>query len=597
MQRALLGLALLALGLIAATALLRPDGNRTIAPERIHAEAGHAYVVALHRLYRFPYRVRPFEQTRDRRSPLQITEAGRPLGPGDAPHLEIRTAGGGAFSHWGKTLYFSTTDLSDPRSNGRLYAVSAPIEMHPLWLWGWLAIGGAALLGAWTAGGDQPLDTIGRVRRMLRGLAAVAAVLAFAALLLQGASVRLQEPLRGEQLSQLEGNLYYRPLPYILAPFIEVDSQALRLDVNGESVACRSGTNARTEGAPGCAYDGIHLYLAVADAPARGPAAPLTEWSATISYPIRVHPALSAGLILLALLLAVLARQARVRDGYRIIATAMTLLGLLLLTLNLYGLTQPLRHPRLHELAGAFDPIDLTLDYRSALARLHKGPAEDPEVYVARATLAVADAVLHRWQQPDFDTYRVHLPIWENWVLHLLGLIDPQLRAYIFWDHRRGLERGLGECGHVASILVGFLRTAGIDARMVTLQGHVVVTAEVRDGRWHLLDPDLGLVIPADLDSAIAQPALLASAYAARLQETAMTAAQQAAFARRLVDYYLDHESNRIDPTGRLSYYVGMASPPQWYAEREALAYRLKWGLPILFLWVATLTRRRAWGG
>lgn len=581
---------MLALGILGGTALLRPDGTRIIAPDQMRAEEGHAYVVPLNRLYRCPYRVRPFEQSRDRTSSLQVTEAGRPLGPGDAPHIEIRAAGGGAFSHWGNTLYFSTTDQSDPRSNGQFYAVSAPIEMHPLWLWGWVAMGGTALLGAWTAGGRQPLDAIGRVKRLLWGLATVAAVLTLAALLLQVAPIRGTSQLRGEQWSQLESNVYYRPLPYILAPFIELDSHALRLEYDGKRIACHSGAHANITGAIGCAYDGIHLYLAVGDAQVLAQ----PEQPTTISYPIRVHPALTAGFALLALLLGLLARRPRLRDARLVIGTALGVIGLLLLAANVYGLSQPLRHPRLHETAGAFDPIDLTLDYRAALERLRRGPGEDAETYVERATLAVADGVLHRWQQPDFDAYRIHIPIWENWVLHLLGLIDPQLRAYIFWDHHRGLERGIGECGHFASILVGFLRAAGIDARMVTLQGHVIVTAEVGDGRWHLLDPDLGVVIPTELDDAVAQPALLAAAYAERLRGTAMTAAQQAAFARRLVGYYLDHESNRIDPTGRLSYYVGMASPAQRYGERETLAYRLKWALPVLLVWLGVLLTGRS---
>jgi len=56
-------------------------------------------------------------------SSLLLFEDDRALGPAHAPHEDIRTSGGGRFSHWGARLYFSASDNSDPRSNGRGYAV------------------------------------------------------------------------------------------------------------------------------------------------------------------------------------------------------------------------------------------------------------------------------------------------------------------------------------------------------------------------------------------------------------------------------------------------------------------------------------------
>lgn len=56
-------------------------------------------------------------------SSLRLFEDGEPLGPPHAPHVDIRTLGGGRFSHWGARVYFSTSDGSDPRTNGRNYDV------------------------------------------------------------------------------------------------------------------------------------------------------------------------------------------------------------------------------------------------------------------------------------------------------------------------------------------------------------------------------------------------------------------------------------------------------------------------------------------
>lgn len=56
-------------------------------------------------------------------SRLRLFEDGRELGPAHSGHDDIRRAGGGRYSHWGAQLYFSTSDDSDPRSNGRKYEV------------------------------------------------------------------------------------------------------------------------------------------------------------------------------------------------------------------------------------------------------------------------------------------------------------------------------------------------------------------------------------------------------------------------------------------------------------------------------------------
>jgi hypothetical protein len=61
---------------------------------------------------------------REAASRLRLYEDGRPLGPAHSAHSDIRSLGQGRFSHWGPTVYFSTSDNSDPRTNGRRYSVS-----------------------------------------------------------------------------------------------------------------------------------------------------------------------------------------------------------------------------------------------------------------------------------------------------------------------------------------------------------------------------------------------------------------------------------------------------------------------------------------
>lgn len=56
------------------------------------------------------------------RSCLALFEDGMPLGPAHERHNRIREHGGGAYCHWGPTLYFSSSDGSDPNANRRVYA-------------------------------------------------------------------------------------------------------------------------------------------------------------------------------------------------------------------------------------------------------------------------------------------------------------------------------------------------------------------------------------------------------------------------------------------------------------------------------------------
>jgi hypothetical protein len=60
------------------------------------------------------------------RSQLVVLENDLPLGPQHSLHETIRSVGRGCFSHWGGSLHFSSSDNSDPRSNGRTYTVLIP---------------------------------------------------------------------------------------------------------------------------------------------------------------------------------------------------------------------------------------------------------------------------------------------------------------------------------------------------------------------------------------------------------------------------------------------------------------------------------------
>lgn len=125
--RLLAGAALVAAAVVPIRALAGPAAQGLplrleISPSLVRPEQGHAWIVAL------PAEWAPFSSDLKNldRSRLRLTENGTRLGPGNAAHAEIREDGKGVYSHWQTALYFSTSDNSDPRRNGRIYVVEIP---------------------------------------------------------------------------------------------------------------------------------------------------------------------------------------------------------------------------------------------------------------------------------------------------------------------------------------------------------------------------------------------------------------------------------------------------------------------------------------
>jgi hypothetical protein len=107
-----------------------PDMRVSIAPSEIRQELGKAYIV---RIPSGAYGL--LVATSDssyshHRSQLALHENGTALGPAHAPHATIREWGAGAYSHWDGYLYFSASDGSDPRGNGRTYVANAGTRLH-----------------------------------------------------------------------------------------------------------------------------------------------------------------------------------------------------------------------------------------------------------------------------------------------------------------------------------------------------------------------------------------------------------------------------------------------------------------------------------
>jgi hypothetical protein len=100
----------------------------SLSPGSIQKEEGNTYIASLRR-YPWPVIVLSDSLEHPKRAKTQLFEDGQDLGPRHTSHNTIRATGGGAFSHWGDHLWFSTPDNSDPRSNGRKYGVRTTLRL------------------------------------------------------------------------------------------------------------------------------------------------------------------------------------------------------------------------------------------------------------------------------------------------------------------------------------------------------------------------------------------------------------------------------------------------------------------------------------
>ena len=114
--------------------------TRTVKATSIGHVEGNAYVVFVPERSAFVARTGDSVKRRSTAA-LQVLEDGRALGPENTPHTIISEAGGGRYSHWHGSVVFSSSDNSDPRTNGRGYQLA--FRTYPglfFWLAAFLAI-------------------------------------------------------------------------------------------------------------------------------------------------------------------------------------------------------------------------------------------------------------------------------------------------------------------------------------------------------------------------------------------------------------------------------------------------------------------------
>jgi len=86
-------------------------------------------------LYILPLGINWMNQADLGQSPAVVYENGIPLSSPNSLHQTIKDDGMGGYSIWNGNLYFSSSDNTDPRTNGRKYEIEWPHPLRPVLQW------------------------------------------------------------------------------------------------------------------------------------------------------------------------------------------------------------------------------------------------------------------------------------------------------------------------------------------------------------------------------------------------------------------------------------------------------------------------------
>jgi peptidoglycan/LPS O-acetylase OafA/YrhL len=115
----------------------RPAIEVPLDPSGIKHDSGFASIVLTPTFWWGAYGFQPDDNLHQEQSGLILLENGRALGASHSTHDVIRQKGGGAYSHYNDQRYdfivFSTSDNSDPLTNGRRYSISGRPSLQPFW--------------------------------------------------------------------------------------------------------------------------------------------------------------------------------------------------------------------------------------------------------------------------------------------------------------------------------------------------------------------------------------------------------------------------------------------------------------------------------
>ncbi len=253
----------------------------------------------------------------------------------------------------------------------------------------------------------------------------------------------------------------------------------------------------------------------------------------------------------------------------------LAIFGTFLLLICVFGQFKSLRNPSILFDNKCLFKNDIIIDYGRAISKCIKLEQESNEDYVKRISKLVFNSMAHYWNDDTEDNYyQRRIPLWENYIMYIAHLLFPPNdgMGYELVDYKKALERGFGLCSQHSLAAIDILKSSNIEARLVCLQGHIVVTVLSDDLSWYIIDPDFGIVIPFDLET-IQNNIDLVIPYYINGEFTPASNTKEY-YAKRISKYY-DRSGNIILPD--ISCYCGRKDI--WLQKGS---YALKWFFPLL---------------
>jgi len=140
-------------------------------------------------------------------------------------------------------------------------------------------------------------------------------------------------------------------------------------------------------------------------------------------------------------------------------------------------------------------------------------PNETEANYLCRMTNLV-----HKNIKFNQEPYTV--PVYENYILWLRGALgEPYYRHYEYSDWRGAFKHGKGICSQFASALLDILHENNINATIIGLGGHTVVSTNCCT-----LDPTLNVIIPSPIHILENNPELIRPYYKSLYPELNLSA-------------------------------------------------------------------------
>lgn len=250
--------------------------------------------------------------------------------------------------------------------------------------------------------------------------------------------------------------------------------------------------------------------------------------------------------------------------------------GTLLLLINIYGFTQQLAPSSITTDNLRFKENDVTMTKSSFFENLPRKTGESDKEFAERLTHAIAATIAHiHWLDYPPAQFNQRVPIWENYILYFMGAFSgiPEYERYHFANPEKSIERGIGICGDTSMILSQFLQREGIENKILTFPGHVIVEADFGTHK-QLLDADYGVALAQGMNFYRDNPDEFIRSYRA------------AGFINDAEEYLAQGIQQSVTYWNGTQHFI----TKKFYFEK--IAYWLKWIMPFCMIFLGVLLYR-----